>query len=128
LAAPPKRAEPWVVGGAGANRMAQTRLSRPGNSRGPRPSSAMAKASHSRKPSHISPGQPVKAWKRARGSQLAGRATSNSSEKPTAGLVPSRSAKRREPTTTRITATPRIPIKVSGMAAKARAVRAWYPA
>ena len=87
----------------------------------------MAKASHSRKPSHIAPGQPVTAWRRARGSQLAGRATSNSSEKPTAPRVPSRSTKRRKPTTTRITAKPRIASKVSGMAARARPVRARYP-
>ena len=80
--APPKQAEPWVVGGAGANRMAQTRRSRPGNRRGPRASSAMHKASHSRNPSHTAPGQPVTAWRSARGSQLAGRATSNSSENP----------------------------------------------
>src|SRR5271154_4228664 len=72
-------------------------------------------------------GQPLTAWSRANGSQLAGKVISNNSEKPTAPRMPSRSAKRRKPTTTRISAIAVIPIKASGMVAKARRVRAWYP-
>src|SRR5271170_558670 len=122
----PAKIEPWVVCGAGPNKTAQPPRNRPGNSRGPRASNATNRPGHNSQTSQPS-GQPVTAWSRANGSQLAGKVISNNSENPTAPRMPSRSAKRRKPTTTRISAIAVIPIKASGMVARARRVRAWYP-